>query len=205
MEEMLLKFQEFRERSYLYKIPFALSLIGIVLIIGGIYMPDLFITKKPSPVKSSEFNQNSKVLAADISLIKVDVAGAVNQPGVYDIDKNSRVFDAVQKAGGYASGADQKYIARNINLSQKVADGQKIYIPFKGESIPTGTNNVSNPEKVGINTASISQLDSLSGVGEVTAKKIIANRPYLSLTDLIDKKVVSRTVYEKIKDQIDLN
>ncbi|MCG2691774.1 helix-hairpin-helix domain-containing protein, partial [Microgenomates group bacterium] len=90
----------------------------------------------------------------------------------------------------------------------KVTDGQKIYLPSTGETEKVaplqskGTTLVTRSNLVNVNTASIAELDLLWGVGEATAKKIIDNRPYGSVEELLTKKAVKSNVYEAIKDSV---
>jgi competence protein ComEA len=107
-------------------------------------------------------------------------------------------------AGGLSLEADRNWVTQTLNLAAKVKDGDKIYIPFVGGSgqsqEPTGSDPAG--KKININKASLSELDTLSGVGPVTAQKIIDNRPYAAVADIITKKVVSQKVYDTIKEQI---
>lgn len=132
--------------------------------------------------------------------IVVHVDGAVGSPGIYRLASDSRVDDAIKAAGGLTSDADQS----RINLAAKVSDGQKIHIASQGEAGSSVMGQVSGESTglININTASESQLDRLPGVGPVTAGKIIASRPYSAPEDLLTKKVVSSSVFEKIKDLI---
>lgn len=146
--------------------------------------------------------------------LMVDVSGAVMKPGVYSFEVGSRIADAIEKAGGLSKSADQSYIAKTVNGAMKLTDGMKIYIPKVGESAAktitsdttggSGTVLGAQTGLISINTASPAQLDSLPGVGEVTAGKIIAGRPYGEVSELLSRKVVSSSVYEKIKDKISL-
>ena len=193
-----------------YKLPLALSLIGIVLIIGGAVVSGISKSKFKNPQTSSGqgFPKESLVQTQKIS---VDVSGAVKNPGVYHIESNSRIEDAVKAAGGFSENANGEYISKYLNMAQKISDGSKIYIPPVGEKIPSGNQNTGSVSgvsttsivtKVNINTASQSELEALSGIGPVTASKIISDRPYMSVEELLSKKVVSKAVFEKIKDQI---
>lgn len=193
----------------LYKIPLVLSFIGVVLIIGGLYLSTPTQTAKKYPSKSiitsTEPNPNLN------STIKVDISGAVIKTGVYTLASDSRVEDAIKLAGGFNDLANQEYLQKTLNLSQKLTDGMKIYIPFKGEKLPLtpqttvlSTQSTTN-SLIGINTASQSQLEALSGIGPATAQKIIDKRPYISLEELYLKKAISKTLFEKIKISIDLN
>ena len=110
MENLNQKFQS-------YKIPILLSLLGVVLILGGIFSSGLGGVKKSQP---QNFPKESLVSASKITEIKLDISGAVNSPAVYSLSSDSRVEDAVRAAGGFSSNANSDYIAKNINLSQKV-------------------------------------------------------------------------------------
>lgn len=187
------------------KIPIALSFVGLVLIIGGMFSSGL---TKSTPAKLT-IPKESLVKSEDLSQLEVDVSGAVNNPGVYSLPTDAPIEDAIKIANGFAPKANQEYISKSVNLSQKVSDGQKIYIPFAGESgvvLSAAIGNSSSTSSlIGVNSASADQLDSLPGVGPVTAQKIISSRPFGSLEELTTKKAVSKSVFDKIKDQIDLD
>lgn len=192
-----------------HKIPIIICFIGLVLIIGGILTSNL-AKFNPSP-KPSPFPKGS--LVNNPGEIKVDVSGAVSKPAVYVLTSESRVEDAIKAAGGFSENANKTYISKGLNLSQKVTDGYKIYIPFEGESTNVSVGQVSGvksaqanvSEKVGVNSASASDLDKLPGIGLVTSQKIIDNRPYSSIDELLSKKVVTKSVFEKVKDLITLD
>lgn len=138
---------------------------------------------------------------AAISKIVVDVGGAVKSPGVYKIDSGARVEDAVTAAGGLAEDANRT----SVNLAAKVFDGQKIVVPVNGAGGPgqeSGQSQVSGIATINLNTASAGELDQLPQIGPATAQKIIAGRPYSGPDDLIAKKAVSKSVWEKIKDRV---
>lgn len=199
-----------------HKLPLALSVIGIVLIIGGLYSSGLTtkVVNSPSLLNAKNFPKESKVDPSDLNPkneIKIDISGAVNKPGVYSLESNTRVEDAVNLADGFSTKANKDYISKQLNLSQKLSDGIKIYIPFEGEiSVPlvagasTQSTQATQSSKISINNASQKELEELPGIGPVTAQKIIKNRPYSSIDDLITKKSVSKSVFAKIKELIDL-
>ncbi|HEQ65297.1 MAG TPA: hypothetical protein ENN64_00520, partial [bacterium] len=134
--------------------------------------------------------------------IVVDVAGAVNKPGVYCLEDGAVINDAIESAGGIRKDkVAKRFVEQWLNRALQVKDHQKIYIPFQDDVIckreeaptdPSGVNKVSNSLDVkggsdigldeaicvSINNASLEELMSLSGVGEVTGNKIIENRPY---------------------------
>lgn len=153
--------------------------------------------------------------------VKVDISGAVKKPGVYCLEKDSVVMDAVKRAGGLISEVAQKYLSMRINLATLLIDNSKIYIPFEEDSIceliqfklpkeviditePKTPENQQEPsnECVSINNGTLEQLDSLDGVGPSTAQKIIDGRPYEVLEDLLNVSGIGEATYEKFKDQI---
>jgi competence protein ComEA len=82
--------------------------------------------------ESSVPAQIAKITPA-VQKIKVDVSGAVDYPGVYELEESARVSDAIYTAGGLGSKADSEWVSHNINMAIKLNDGDKIYIPQKGE------------------------------------------------------------------------
>ncbi|MCL4366163.1 helix-hairpin-helix domain-containing protein [Patescibacteria group bacterium] len=187
-----------REKIDRFKIPLGLSLVGIVLIVGGILTSGLH-KSKPKEFPKESLVENQKV-------VSVDVSGAVVKPGVYQLKDGSRIEEAIAAAGGFNQEANEEYISKYLNMAQKVSDGSKVYVPAKGENGATGQSGVvagvNVKSKVNINMASQADLENLPGIGPVAASKIIAGRPYQTAEDLLNKKAVSKAVFEKIKDQI---
>jgi competence protein ComEA len=173
----------------------SLSLIGLILLVLSIF--SLVLTQEKEPqieIISSEESQET-------SLIFIHLEGAVEKPGVYEIPQESRLNDLLILAGGLSAKADREWIAQNLNLAQKLTDGAKIIIPVQGEV--KGSAPVNNlPSKININQASLSQLDSLQGIGEKRSKDIINSRPYQTIEELVSRKVISESIFEKIKDEI---
>lgn len=146
--------------------------------------------------------------------ITIDVSGAVASPGVIILASDSRVQDAVKAVGGLTDKANNEWIAKNLNLAAKLSDAAKLYIPFIGEQGMTSGDinsggSMSNVAAAGqggglinINTATQAQIEALPGIGPVTAAKIINGRPYGVVEDLMTKKVVGQSVFEKIKEQV---
>jgi competence protein ComEA len=167
---------------------------------------------------ASQFQPSKKVAKPAIitvspirKQITIDIEGSVMKPGVYKLPQNSRVQDALIAAGGLSEDADRKLVAQTLNLAAPLTDGAKIYIPAVGEQMTassgtsegsSGASQGSSAAKVNINQASESELDALPGVGPVTAQKIIGNRPYQSVEDLLNKKVVGQSEFGKIKDMV---
>lgn len=129
--------------------------------------------------------------------VTVHVAGQVANPGVYAVPAGGRVADAVIAAGGTAPEAD----VEQLNLAARLSDGERIYVPKKGEALPAapaapapagaGANAGSGPAgPVDLNTATAEQLDALPGVGPATSKAILTYRAnhgrFRSVTELLE-------------------
>lgn len=157
--------------------------------------------------------------------IIVHVSGAVQNEGVIELEENSRIADAIEKAGGFREDAYTK----DVNLAYKLEDGMKIYIPTIEEkenektkvivesNIETENNNSSysnasdgknTNSKVNINTASKEELDTLPGIGPSTAEKIInyrkENGKFKSIEGIKDVSGIGDSKYENIKDMIEI-
>lgn len=119
--------------------------------------------------------------------VVVDVTGAVARPGVYRLPAGARVTDAVERAGGASGGA----LLEAINLAARLADGQQVVVPKQGPagaSLATGAAAEEGPISLG--TATVEQLDTIDGIGPVTAQDIIEFRDEhggLSSIDQLDQ------------------
>ena len=158
--------------------------------------------------------------------ILVHVSGAVNKEGVVELKVDSRISDAIEKAGGIKEEASMEI----INLAYKLEDGMKIHIPTKQEMesdskakeeiteqyVTTssggankeereGSNSVT-PTKVNINTATQTQLETLPGIGPSTATKIINYRKekgkFSKIEEIKEVSGIGESKYNKIKDLI---
>jgi competence protein ComEA len=179
-----------------------LGTVGLLLLFVGIYQ---VFTEKKSSESVIQFEENE--ITPQITEIVVDVEGAVITPGVYKLTSDKRMVDALAMAGGLSSDADRDWVEKNINLAGKLTDGLKIYIPRMGEEVLSESSKSANSavSVININLASSSDLESLPGIGEVTAQKIVDGRPYSSPSELLEKKIVGSATYEKIKDKIAVN
>ena len=141
--------------------------------------------------------------------VYVYVCGAVNAPGVYELKKDARVFEAITLAGGMTAEAAPEAVSQ----ARTVADGEQIYVPtvrevqMQGsgvEDIVTGNADVSG--KVNINTAGKEELMTLTGIGEAKAQSILDYREehgqFGSIEDLMLIEGIKEGVFNKIKEDI---
>lgn len=179
-----------------------IGIIGIILGLGCVFL-GLLLVRQSARSFGSDPQESSSVPV--LGSIVVDVSGAVVQPGVYQVAVGDRWALAVKLAGGILPQADQEFVGRQLNLAKELEDGAKIYIPFSDEviisdSVSDHTEIVpSNSSGISINTASLEQLDSLPGIGPKRAQDIIDNRPYLELIELVDRDIISETIFEDIE------
>ena len=208
MDSEIISFEKIKETSILYKIPLGLGVVGALSIIIGFFL----ILRHPKSTIQFTTDEASES-AGPIGEIMVDVEGAVTSPGVYTLPVGCRVADAVAKAGGFSSSSDTLWITKNLNQAQKISDGTKLYIPTKGEVVVKEANvfgvssggvvvGSSAHGQTNLNRASKSELEGLYRIGPVTADKIINNRPYQTIEELLSKKVVSQSVFDAIKEEI---
>ncbi|WP_423189596.1 helix-hairpin-helix domain-containing protein [Alkalibacterium sp. f15] len=142
----------------------------------------------------------------DLSVV-VDVKGAVNNPGVFSLDANQRVIDAIDAANGLAEKADTKH----INFAQLLEDEMYIYIPVEGEEMVgieiSLEGGHAKDAKININDANEQTLSQLNGIGPSKANDIIEyrekNGPFESIDEIIKVSGIGEKTYEKISEYIE--
>lgn len=223
-----------------------IAIIGLMIIIAFLYY---IYTKEDDSVISTEeiveenmventignLEENEETTKEDTDKIIVHVSGAVNKEGIVELEENSRISDAIDKAEGLKENADTK----NINLAFKLEDGMKIYIPTIGESREqnkqngqsqnqtlmdetskyvtsssgvvqeeqtNGQSEQKKNEKININTATQTQLETLPGIGPSTSLKIVnyreENGKFKNIEDIKEVSGIGDAKYENIKDLI---
>jgi len=175
----------------------AIGLVGLIFMGIGFFQ---MIGSKPSSIEFESVNSKDQQSAE----IAVNISGAVINPGVYSLKNDLRIQDALIAAGGLSQEADREYINKYVNLAQKMTDGMKLYIPKTSDNKTQAIAGANSMGKISINSASEKELESLPGVGPVTASKIVNARPYSQIEELLDKKVVGKATFEKIKDLVQL-
>ena len=162
--------------------------------------------------KKKSLDENTKELEIEKAPeeseeIMVHISGAVNSPGILRLDSSKRVVDALDLAGGARDDADLD----RVNLAARLHDEEKIYIPKVGEVQENMTTLVSSPSssgpasKININSADLSELTKIPGVGEKTAQKILdyrANNSFSSIEDIKNVPGIGDKKFESMKDYI---
>lgn len=136
----------------------------------------------------------------------IHVTGAVINPGLYELPRNSRAGDAVKMAGGFSAEADTEF----ANLAAPLQDGQQVIIPNKGDiSVQVSSRNpvsAQNQQVININAASADELQELPGIGPTRAQDIIEYRDqhgaFQSIDDLLNVPGIGPTTLENLKELI---
>ena len=197
--------------------------LGIAYYTYTIKINDQFnIEEQNLEVEENKIKESNKI-EEETTKIVVHVSGAVRNEGIVELKEKSRIADAIEMVGGVTEDAYMK----DINLATILEDGMKIYIPTKEEvekqrentndSVSKDTNldiynNGSNTRKknnkVNINTATKEELDTLPGIGESTANKIISYREekgdFKSIEEIKEVSGIGDSKYEQIKNLIEI-
>lgn len=168
---------------------------------------------------SAAATTTATVTTTSAAELVVQAAGAVARPGVYRLPGGARVDDLVRAAGGLTGEAD----GDRVNLAAPLADGQRIWVPRRGEAEvpdvvvgdgggPTGGGGASDgpeggggapTELVDLNTADAAALDTLPGVGPSTAQAILAHRtehgPFAAVDDLLEVRGIGEAKLEQLR------
>jgi competence protein ComEA len=179
-------------RPILILVAFAAVAIGgltIARLHGGDGQTVVVVEDTPAPTRSPE------------PPIIVDVAGAVAHPGVYRLAAGSRVADALTAAGGATGEAD----LFALNKAAPIRDGQRIYVPRPGETVPAGSAGSDAQLKIDVNHATAAELEGLPGIGPTTAARIVRSRgghPFTRIEELQTRGLVTARVFADIRDMV---
>lgn len=222
------------EKGYLFqqiKRPLLIFVVCVLVIIFSTYKILSLFRTYSSPTRdntflSRTFAQSSQTVVNQ-NYIYVDISGAVLKPQTYKVSSGSRLFELLNMAGGLSLEADRPFIQRNYNLAIILTDQQKIHFPTifetkdgyftenrrvvtlnnPGIGIPVEgavDNSEYTDSKISINNASQAQLETLPGIGPVTAQRIIAGRPFSDLEELVNQEILKDSLYQQILQQLTL-
>jgi competence protein ComEA len=170
--------------------------------------PQIAPPAEPASVASAPAS-SGETPAVGQGAVLVHVAGAVREPGVYGLDEGARVADAIDLAGGARSRADLDA----LNLAMVVTDGMQVLVPVKaGDPAPSapalesGMTQTPTPAPVNINSADQIALETVPGIGPVTAQAVIEYReqigPFDSVEELIDVSGIGPATLESIRPYV---
>jgi len=174
---------------------------GLLVVSALLLLISFFIVVRGN-TQPPEVEVTAAIIVQEVEIF-VDVAGAVNNPGVYSLSGKSRVIDAIKAAGDSAPGADLS----TINLARIVSDGEQIYVDSSSSGRSSGSvkrNIRTGP--INLNRATKSQLDTLDGIGPVIAQRIIdfrkVNGPFLTIDDIQKVSGIGTAKFAQIKSKI---
>lgn len=189
----------------------AVLLVVVVVAVRGTPGPaELTLPRAPSPAEPGGLAPGAVEpggaapggidAAADVF---VHAAGAVLRPGVYKVASGGRVTDVVDAAGGPAADADLD----QLNLAARVADGERVYVPRRGQVAPAGGPAASGPPApLDLNTATVEQLDDLPGVGPATARAIADYRSehgrFTSVSELLEVRGIGPAKLASLRSRV---
>lgn len=171
------------------------------------------LEKKVSTITEKKVPMISHVKDKVSNQVTVDVKGAVNHPGVYSLPSQSRVTDAIKRAGGLSNLADSK----SVNLAQKLQDETVVYVAQKGEKITVveeeKANNIAtqgnSKGKINLNKADLSSLQTISGVGAKRAQDILDYRDsqggFKTIDDLKNVSGIGEKTLEKLRQDVTID
>jgi len=190
--------------------PLALAAIGAALLVAG-----LAVVIAIGSASGVAGGPDASVVAAETGVaggttgtVVVDVAGAVVTPGVYRLATGARVGDAIEAAGGFGPRVDAARAARELNLAATVTDGQQVHVPSRDEpgagagNDGGGGSGGSSGTLIDVNSATQAELESLPGIGPVTAGKIVearAQAPFRTVDDLRERGLVGQKTFDSIR------
>lgn len=193
------------------KIIFLSIIVGVL----GIYLVYHYVTNSSSEYIEENIYIETNNQLEEKNKIFLHITGEVNSPGIIEIDEGARLVDVIEAAGGFTENAE----INKINLAYLVKDGQKINIPNvnsvdtnsyitenMGENIIIEDITSSSTNLVNINTATQTELETLTGIGPSTALKIIKyreeNGKFKTIEDIKNVSGVGDSKFKAIKDEI---
>lgn len=184
---------------------YMIVLFFCIAVAGGCKAEPKIETQEMENLENVEISEETETDTSE-KVIYVQVSGAVVSPGVYELPEGSRVFEAIELAGGLTQEAD----AGQMNQAQVLSDGQMIYVMRQGESVEEGESEAESEDgKVNLNTATEEELMTLPGIGQAKAKSIIVwreeNGDFTRIEDLMEIEGIKDGVFSKIKDSIKVN
>lgn len=167
---------------------------------------DIFV-EESSEVSTENSNEKQELLNEQNKIV-VEIKGEVKNPNIYYLKEDSIIDDLIVAAGGLRENAN----ISQINRAEQLQNHQSIYIPSNeeiqnsAEEVVHKVNNQNNSNLININTASVSELDALPGVGPSKAQAIITyreeNGPFKSIEEIKNVSGIGESSFEKIKDLI---
>ena len=204
---------------------FLVGALSLLIMIGAV--ATLNNSKIPVEIADAPVISLEPAATSSQASIRVEISGGVAEPGVISLPESARLIDAISAAGGWGERVDPLRVELCLNLAARLEDGSAVRIPTRDDQLLLGltgiecgslyssaaeiassgetggaSGNNATGGKIDLNRASAEELDTLPGIGPVTAAKIIAARqekPFVIVDDLRDRKIISESVLEGIR------
>ncbi len=219
-----------KEWIYFNKKKIFIFVFGLIVVVLGscyYYLDNNEKVEDKDPIIKNDLVLEKEEIVEEVSLCFFDIKGEVKKPGVYSISCDSRINDAINLSGGLTNNSDTSV----INLSKQIEDGMVIIVyskkevssyletlekekykqdmcnssNLKNDACINYDSNISNSNLININTASLDELMTLSGIGESKAKNIISYRnktPFKNIDDILNVEGIGESIYVNIKENI---
>lgn len=203
-----------REKTLKFLVAFLFIVIALFILLGKDSEQDILIQGRE--ITSNEDQQGAEKSQdedQEQAEIFVHLSGAVNKPGVLTLSEGTRVYEALEMAGGLEPDA----VSYGINMARTLRDEEQIHIPRDGEVQTSPVSNTNSTMQsmgggtgqsglININTADSAALQTLTGIGPSTAEKILDYRqssgPFRSIEQIKEVNGIGDKTYEKFKDKI---
>ena len=180
-----------------------LGLVIIVIAIATSALPKTTQTDLPQDLTASSASNNPDFVSSSFSMM-VHVVGEVNAPGMYELEADSRVIDAVMAAGGLTANAAECA----VNLARTINDGEQLTIPDLSQGCSPSRGGSVTESPLSLNSATAEQFDSIPGIGPTLADRIIQYRDaqggFASVDQLNDVAGIGDKLFAGIKDLVTL-
>lgn len=188
--------------------PIYVAFFSVVLLVAGFVLIGYFYSQKTETDFASletMVETHPIEMEEETRQIVIDIKGAVKNPGVYEMEEGSRMYEAIERAGGFLEEADES----RINLAQLLHDEMMVYIPFQGEAEAVLSDEALASEgKIPLNRADQAMLEKLPGIGPAKAEAIIAYREehgdFKDVNELLNVSGIGPKTFEKLKEHVTL-
>ncbi len=160
-------------------------------------------TSSPDAVSLSAGPSPSAASTSAGAELVIDVAGKVKRPGIVTLPAGSRVHDAIAEAGGVRGKVDTS----TLNMARILTDGEQILVGLEPVAAPPSSGGpAATGARISLGTATLEQLDTLPGIGPVTAQAILDHRaehgPFKTVDDLLDVKGIGEATLADLRDRV---